>query len=90
MRKHRVLIGSAITVCFLALFVILKGDTSIKSEGMDEAAKSKLVETYLHLPLHFIKNEGQVDERVKFYEKGVRHSTFFTEEGIYFSLFTGE
>jgi hypothetical protein len=90
MRKHRVLIGSAITVCFLALFVILKGDTSIKSEGMDEAAKSKLVETYLHLPLHFIKNDGQVDERVKFYEKGVRHSTFFTEEGIYFSLFTGK
>jgi hypothetical protein len=90
MRKHRVLIGSAITVCFLALFVVLKGDTSIKSESMNEAAKSKLIETYLHLPLHFIKNEGQVDKKVRFYEKGAGHSTFFTEDGVYLSLLKGE
>jgi hypothetical protein len=30
-----------------------------------------------------------VDERVKFYEKGSGHATFFTKEGVYISLVSG-
>jgi len=90
MRNHRFLVGGAITVCFLGFFLVLKGDMKVNSEPMDEPAGSELMETYLRLPLHFIKNEGQVDEKVKFYERGARHSTFFTEDGVYLSLLKGE
>jgi len=53
---------------------------------VDESTKVKLQETYGKLPLSFIQNNGQADEKVKFYEKGSGHSTFFTKEGVYLSL----
>ncbi|MFQ5900949.1 MAG: hypothetical protein ACE5IH_05275, partial [Thermodesulfobacteriota bacterium] len=34
----------------------------------DDAAKVKLQASYGKLPLYFIQNDGQVDEKVKFYE----------------------
>lgn len=43
-------------------------------------------ESYGKLPLFFIPNEGQIDETVKFYEKGSGHATFFTPDGIYLRL----
>lgn len=43
-------------------------------------------EGYYKLPLYFIQNNGQMDERIKFYEDGGRHATFFTNRGIYFSF----
>jgi hypothetical protein len=51
--------------------------------------KARLQEAYGQLPLFFIENEGQVDKRVKFYEKGSGHSTFFTKDGIYLSISSG-
>jgi len=51
---------------FLGFFLVLKGDMKVNSEAMDEPEQAKLMQTYLHLPLHFIKNEGQVNEKVKF------------------------
>ncbi|MBI5756212.1 MAG: SBBP repeat-containing protein, partial [Nitrospirae bacterium] len=42
------------------------------------------------LPLYFIQNNGQLDKRVKFYEKGSGHSTFFAEDGVYLSLIRNE
>jgi len=58
-----------------------------KGEGdLNESTKVKLQETYGKLPLYFIQNNGQVDEKVKFYEKGSGHATFFTKEGVYLSL----
>lgn len=38
------------------------------------------------LPLYFIQNNGQVDKRVRFYEKGSGHTTYFTKEGVYLAL----
>src|SRR3989338_8126602 len=48
--------------------------------------KVKLSEDYGKLPLYFIKNTGQLDKKVRFYEKGSGHSTFFTKDGVYLSL----
>ncbi|MFN3531738.1 MAG: hypothetical protein ACK41Q_04375 [Candidatus Brocadia sp.] len=52
----------------------------------DDARKAKLLEAYGKLPLYFIENKGQVDERVRFYEKGSGQSVFFTQDGVYVSL----
>jgi hypothetical protein len=61
-----------------------------KGGGVPEATKVQVQETYGKLPLYFIQNDGQVDEKVKFYEKGSGHATFFTKEGVYISLVSGE
>jgi len=86
MRNYRIIVGAVILLCFFWLFMVQEGWTLIGSGEMKKEAYTKVVETYLKLPLDFIKNEGQVDENVKFYEKGSRHSTFFTEQGIYLTL----
>ncbi len=38
-------------------------------------------------PLLFIHNDGQLDEKVQYYERGANHATYFTADGIYLSLF---
>ncbi len=40
------------------------------------------------LPLYFIQNNGQIDPKVRFYEKGSGHAISFTEEGVYLTLET--
>ncbi len=57
--------------------------------GIPEA-KVQIQETYGKLPLYFIRNDGQVDEKVKFYEKGSGHATYFTKEGVYIQVVRGE
>ncbi|MBI4844296.1 MAG: SBBP repeat-containing protein, partial [Nitrospirae bacterium] len=53
------------------------------------SAKKEIDENYGKLPLYFIKNEGQLDEKVVFYERGGGHSTFLTKEGAYLALKKG-
>jgi len=50
------------------------------------AQKAAVIKTYGKLPLYFIKNKGQVDKTVSFYERGAGHATFFTEDGVVLSL----
>ena len=40
----------------------------------------------LKMPLHFIENRGQADERVAFYVQGSDTSVYFTSQGITFAL----
>jgi len=48
--------------------------------------KAKVIKTYGKLPLYFIENKGQVDEKVSFYERGAGHATFFTSKGVVIGL----
>ena len=57
--------------------------------GLEGAAKARMQNDYGNLPLYFIQNDGQVDQKVKFYEKGSRRATFFTKDGVYLSLANG-
>ncbi len=52
-------------------------------------AKVKPARALGNLPLYFIKNTGQLDGRVIYYEKGARHATYFTQEGLVLSLSRG-
>src|SRR4030042_6893853 len=49
--------------------------------AVSEPPKVQLQEAYGKLPLHFIPNQGQVDERVQFYTQGGGGAFFFTREG---------
>ncbi|MBE7546583.1 MAG: SBBP repeat-containing protein [Planctomycetia bacterium] len=51
-----------------------------------EAVRTSVQESYGKLPLYFIQNDGQVDARVQYYEKGSGQGMFFTKKGIYLSL----
>lgn len=59
------------------------------SEKTDEATRRRVSETYGKLPLSFIQNDGQMDEQVRYYEKGAGHATYFTQKGVYLSLVGG-
>ncbi len=55
----------------------------VKAKALQKAA---IVKSYGKLPLYFIRNEGQTDSSVKYYERGGRHATFFTDDGLVLSL----
>ncbi len=60
-----------------------------KDNGVNKISDEKrlqVVESYGRLPLSFIRNDGQVDEKVKYYERGRGRTTFFTEDGVYIVL----
>ncbi|RLC24210.1 MAG: hypothetical protein DRH93_05155, partial [Deltaproteobacteria bacterium] len=49
--------------------------------------RTAILESFGNQPLLFIQNDGQLDKKVKYYEKGANHATYFTENGIYLNLF---
>jgi len=55
-------------------------------KAADAEKNAQVVSAYGKLPLYFIQNDGQVDKKVKFYEKGSGHATYFTKDGVYLSL----
>ncbi|MCF6159086.1 MAG: hypothetical protein E3K32_11070 [wastewater metagenome] len=57
-----------------------------RSESLDETRRMQITEDYGRLPLCFIQNDGQMDERVRFYERGNGHAMFFTKRGVCLSL----
>lgn len=59
---------------------------NLKSNPTDTKTKAVMGAQYGKLPLYFIQNDGQMNENVKFYEKGSDHTLFFTERGIYLFL----
>jgi len=62
-----------------------KAPTLQKTE-ITVAKKAAVAKSYGKLPLYFTENKGQVDGRVKYYEKSSGHATFFTNEGVVLAL----
>jgi len=56
------------------------------NKNNDNARKTNVQVNHGRLPLYFIENRGQVDKRVRFYEKGSGRAMYFTERGVYLSL----
>ena len=53
----------------------------------DEAAtRARLEQAFGHLPLYFVENQGQMDERVAYYIQGSDKTIYFTPEGVTFAL----
>lgn len=82
MKQLRLLV---ILLTIFALSSITWADNKPVDIGKDKQVQ-KFKESHLRLPLYFIENKGQLDEKVRFYERGNGHSVFFTQEGIYMAL----
>ncbi|MFQ5480832.1 MAG: SBBP repeat-containing protein [Thermodesulfobacteriota bacterium] len=77
------------TLLFLQLIILLPVTGYAAETPIVKATalqKTAVMESYGKLPLYFVRNDGQTDKAVKFYERGAGHSTFFTEEGVVISL----
>jgi|WetSurMetagenome_2_1015567.scaffolds.fasta_scaffold28967_2 hypothetical protein len=68
--------------CFLRLFVI----AFLISLSTGVFANGHTMVSHLKLPLSFIKNDGQKDPSILYYEQGRGHATAFSKEGIFFSF----
>jgi hypothetical protein len=76
-----------ITAAFLlALPALALSSTGETRSDITDIEKAVVMKTYGRLPLYFIENNGQEDERMLFYEKGRGHATFFTREGVFLSM----
>ncbi len=53
-----------------------------RSSTLGVSQQKATMVSYGKLPLYFIKNNGQVDPTVRFYERGAGHATFFTDDSI--------
>jgi len=74
-----------LSACLSLILVLTFGtETAAKIENQHIGAKASV--SQVKLPLYFIENRGQLGDKVKFYEKGNGHATFFTDEGVYLSL----
>jgi hypothetical protein len=59
---------------------------STQNGQSEETAKARALEAYGQLPLFFIPNQGQVDERVGYYTQSGGQSLWFTADGVTMGL----
>ena len=55
-----------------------------RGAGGEEARRQQVVDLYGKLPLTFVENRGQLDERVRFQARSPRATVFFTPAGVVF------
>jgi len=52
----------------------------------DAATEAGVEEALMNLPLYFIENQGQMDERVAYYVQGSDMTLYFTTQGVTFAM----
>ena len=52
--------------------------------------KEAALQAFQEQPLRFVRNDGQLDPRVKFYERGPGRTAFFTDDAVYLTLTQGD
>ncbi|HET8760889.1 MAG TPA: SBBP repeat-containing protein, partial [Nitrospiria bacterium] len=90
-RRNRGLTMTALAGVLALVWASIAGAaTAGGTQAVRQAADQASVHgAYGQLPLSFIHNNGQVDAKVRFYEKGSGHATYFTTDGVYLSLTKG-
>jgi len=96
MKRRRVFVSALVISIFIGFIGLEYANaTNTKSEAdviesvpekADHAVKAQVSKNYGKLPLSFIRNDGQIDDKVQYYERGRGHSTYFTSEGVYLEL----
>ena len=96
MKRRRVFVSALVISIFIGFIGLAYANTTnTKSEAdviesvpekTDHAVRAQVSKNYGKLPLSFIRNDGQIDDKVKYYERGRGHSTYFTSEGVYLEL----
>ena len=81
---------SALIIAFSSTTAIGQAHSEITTHDSTQSMRQTVADTgYGRTPLFFIRNEGQVDKRIHFYERGRGHATLFTDEGLIFNLVRG-
>ena len=57
-----------------------------RSRSGKRLVTSEIRHAYEALPLYFVPNRGQADERIRFYEQSRGHAALFTTDGVFLSL----
>jgi hypothetical protein len=58
------------------------GDHTMVASVMDEETRVKVTQELQRLPLYFIENKGQLDQRVAYYVQGKDKTLYFTQDPI--------
>jgi hypothetical protein len=89
MKKHAVIWAG---VFLLMLFVRATGEKSSPGQGVTQvpgASKNSFIKAdteYGRVPLYFIPNQGQLDQRVSYYIRGRDKTVYFAPSGLTFLL----
>jgi len=59
-------------------------DTAVSNKNLKQVEISNI---YKNLPLYFLENKGQVDQKIRYFELGQDHATYFAPDGVYLKLF---
>jgi hypothetical protein len=65
-------------------------DLCEKPHDIQSISKVKPELNYGKIPLYFIYNKGQVNEKAKFYSKASRYTLWLTKEGLIFDSIRGQ
>jgi hypothetical protein len=60
-----------------------------EAAALDEGSHKQALESYADLPLTFVENRGQTDERVRYHAQGPDYAFYFTPEEVVLSLVEG-
>ena len=63
-----------------------KGTAPAQTVTVAENIKARVQENFGKLPLYFVENRGQLDERVAYYAQGRDKAIYFTDQGLTFVL----
>lgn len=74
-------IAAFLYVLFISISTTLLSAASVEMEG-----EAPMAASFGKLPLYFIENQGQMNERVSYYVQGSDKTIYFTAEGVTFAL----
>lgn len=84
MSRHILLSSVALAFVLLATHSQLTAPSSRMSDGDRHAVD--VAQTFGHMPLYFIENQGQLDGRVAYYIQGRDRMIYFTATGLTFAM----
>jgi hypothetical protein len=84
-RKSSLRVFCACLTTLVVGLVIVSGPSPVATSSRDHASAG-VIGKYGKLPLYFIENHGQVDERVGYYAQGAGASVYFRSGGVMFAL----
>jgi len=73
-------------VIFLTVIIFLLASSTLTRAYVSEGKTGNLNEQYGRIPLSFVRNQGQTDSKVRFYESSGGHETFFTDDGVVLAI----
>ncbi|HZX48573.1 MAG TPA: carboxypeptidase-like regulatory domain-containing protein [Nitrospirota bacterium] len=81
----------AVPLLLLSLFLMALAFTgvAVQEAVADDGSKLKVQESYGKLPFYPFEGKTQMDGRVRYFEKGIGHTTYFAKDDVHQSFIQG-